>query len=326
VTSEFSVDALRCISAVVIVPRNGYANRLQAWASASALADSIGASTRVFWEPEGVAAADPFDLFDAPWFESLSISKEDLNDLVGGDHDSVPRYLTHDVVRSVMYLAGHDLGEQAFIPELIKLGKSLSTPHTLVIIAGGKFHTVDASHARAARQEFYQSLRWNAAINEVVEPLTLRHGPYVALHIRTTDRSIEAPGRTSIRRALEQVRGASAGRSLFVCADTAHSRRTWSKEAQRLGFDTWTVEEVEYDRSIPANGVSAMVDWLLLADAEMVIHPRDSTFSSEAAVAGGTWRVSVPLTAAPWLRSSRQVQRFLRDAAAFPRRRFQGIT
>ena len=311
---------------MVVVPRNGYANRLQAWASASALAAQAVSPLRVFWEPEEVAAAHPSDLFDAPWFETHSISNEELNDLLGGDHSSIPRYLTRDVVRSVVCLAGHDLGEQAFVPELIELSESLSTPHTLVIIAGGKFHTFDASHAREARRLFYRSLEWNPVINNAVEALTSDHVPYVALHIRTTDRSIEAPGRTSIRRALEQVRGGFAGRSLFVCADTAHSRRTWSKEAQRLGFDTWTVEEVEYDRSIPANGVSAMVDWRLLADAEIVIHPRDSTFSSEAVVAGGTWRESVPLAAPPWLRRSRQVQRFLRVAAAFPRRRFQGIT
>jgi len=323
VSTGFPAASLDNISQVVVVPRNGYANRLQAWASASALAEGIGPSAQVFWEPEDVAAARPGDLFESAWFKERSISADELGDLIGGDHTSLPRYLTHDPSRAVISLAGHDRGEQAFMAELTELGRSLSIPHTLVIIAGGKFHVTDEPQARRARQIFYRSLQWNAAIDNLVRNVTPSDGRYAALHIRTTDRSIEAPSQASIRRALEQVRCDLEERSLFVCADTAEARRTWSEEALNLGFEPWTVDDVEYDRSVPANGVSAMVDWRLLAGAEMVIHPRESTFSSEATVAGGSWDQSLPLTAGSWLRSARSFQRFLGNAASFPRRRLQ---
>ncbi len=317
------MGSMTSVAKVVLVPRNGYANRLQAWASASALAEAIGASAAIFWEAEHVAAARPEDLFDGAWFEARSMSADELSDLIGGDHTSLPRYLTHDPSRAVISLTGHDRGEQAFMTALMDLARSLSTPHTLVIIAGGKFHVTDELQARSARQVFYRSLQWNSAIDGLVLNMTPRDSHYAALHIRTTDRSIEAPSQRSIRQALEQVRHVFARRSLFVCADSAESRRAWSEEARNLGFEPWTVDDVEYDRSLPANGVSAMVDWRLLAGAEMVIHPSESTFSSEATVAGGSWDQSLPLTAGSWLRSARSFQRFLGNAASFPRRRLQ---
>lgn len=313
------------IASVVVVPRNGYANRLQAWASASALAEQIGLSAQVFWEPEDVAAARAEDLFEDAWLASRSISADELSDLIGGEHNSIPRYLTHDEGRSVIRLAGHDRGEQAFMSELVAFDRSLSTPQTLVIIAGGKFQMMGESQARTARQLFYRSLSWNSIIDDLVRKVIPSKGRYAALHIRTTDRSIEAPRHAKIRRALEQVRHDFADRSLFVCADSAEACRRWRVEARNLGFEPWTVDEVEYDRALPANGVSAMVDWRLLAGAETVIHPSESTFSSEATVAGGTWEQSFPLTAGPWLRSVRSFKRTLDNAASFPRRRLQGL-
>lgn len=324
-STGFVAAPLDNISRVVVVPRNGYANRLQAWASASALAEHIGVSAQVYWEPEDVAAARPEDLFENVWLTSRSISADELSDLIGGEHTSIPRYLTHDEGRAVIRLAGHDRGEQAFMSELIELGRSLSTPQTLVIIAGGKFHVMGESQARTARQAFYRSLSWNSTIDDLVRKVIPSNGRYAALHIRTTDRSIEAPRRATIRRALEQVRHDFADRSLFVCADSAEACRRWSGEARNLGFEPWTVDQVEYDRSLPANGVSAMVDWRLLAGAETVIHPSESTFSSESTVAGGSWDQSLPLTAAPWLRSVRSFQRTLDNAASLPRRRLQSL-
>lgn len=41
---------------IVVVPRNGYVNRLQGWASAAILAAQLDASLHVLWEPEGSAA------------------------------------------------------------------------------------------------------------------------------------------------------------------------------------------------------------------------------------------------------------------------------
>ena len=74
-------SALENISRVVVVPRNGYANRLQAWASASVIGYRSDARVQVLWESEATASASPLDLFDSSWFESQSISKKEfIND------------------------------------------------------------------------------------------------------------------------------------------------------------------------------------------------------------------------------------------------------
>lgn len=313
-------SALQNISRVIVVPRNGYANRLQAWASASVIGHRADAEVQVLWEPEANASASPLDLFDSSWFERQSISTREFIDLAGKEHSNLPRYLSTDATRGIVSLAGHDRGEQALLGQLKELDQSLSSSQTLIIIAGGKFFVTSEGQANRDRHSFYRSLKWSPEVKRAVKAASSDVGPYAALHIRTTDRSIEAPGSRKIRHALRQVREQFPDHSLFICTDTLHSRLVWRKEASNLGFETWSAVAVEYDRSLPGNGTSAMVDWLLLANADVVIHPRESTFSAEACIAGGTWDVSRPLGAERWLQSGRHLRRYVRDIATYPRR------
>ena len=95
---------------VIVVPRNGYINRIQAWASSATLATELGASCSVMWEPETVAAAAASDLFRDDAIASTFITAHELTTLLGQPHDSLPRYLTVMRPKGVVVLAGHDRG------------------------------------------------------------------------------------------------------------------------------------------------------------------------------------------------------------------------
>ena len=61
---------------IVIIPRNGYINRLQAMASAQILADQVGAELKVAWAPQDAAPAQARMVFNSALIGSDFISEE----------------------------------------------------------------------------------------------------------------------------------------------------------------------------------------------------------------------------------------------------------
>ena len=297
-----------CLTRVVVIPRNGYVNRLQAWASAAILADDIGAEHQVMWEPEAVAPASAVDLFDSSFVQNQFVSVETVTDMVGGPHSELPRYLTLDKDRDLLVLAGHDKGEQKFMDPLCEILNGPHCPSTLVIIAGGKF-TLDLTprfHHR--REEFYRSIAWHSGISTRVNRLLQDREPYYGLHIRGTDRAREAPTTLQITRALHRLWGRGESLSLFVTADTAQARQRWTTIAESVGFQTWTADHDVRDRGERAAGHDAMVDWLALTASIASTYSHTSTFGEEAAVAGGYVDDAIPLKANYTRRLSRDVR------------------
>ena len=309
------------IDQLVIVPRNGYANRLQAWASAHILARRLGAELRVSWEPEAVAATPAEALFHSDAIARTFMHPAALEQRLGRPHASIDRYLTHLADERVIVLAGHDRGEQAFMPELDAMLRTLTEPTTLIVIAGGQFAMAGGPDFRAQRADFYRALPWHPAIEERVGRELALHGRYAALHVRMTDRSTHAPTERALDRGLRILSERVPERSLFICADTDEAREHWAARARRIGFDPWAASDVEFDRGSSANGVSAMVDWLLLTHATGVVYPEASTFSTEAVVAGGTGSNAVPLHAGRATRVRRQLEAHARSAASYRSRR-----
>ena len=125
-----------------------------------------------------------------------------LDALIGGAHEELPRYLTHDRERDLIVLAGHDRGEQAFMGQLAAMLLGLEEPTTLVIIAGGKFHLPTDEDFTRQRAVFYRQLAWHPDLNRRMADELADHPDYVALHVRGTDRSLEAPTARTIREGL----------------------------------------------------------------------------------------------------------------------------
>lgn len=303
-----------------MVPRNGYANRLQAWASSAILAAEIDASLEVCWAPEPAAAATADILFAPHLIERQFIAEQTLQAKLGIPPSLLPRYLTVDAARGLIVLAGHDLGEQVFMPELAQLLADDSRLHTLVIVAGGKFHLPHSTDFVRQRSIFYRQLSWSAEIDCAVEMELARRPQYSALHIRQTDRSQQAPPRQAVRRGLRALAASGAPRPLFVAADSPDGRDTWLRESAALGFEPWIRTRADLDRSDPRAGVNALVDWRLLSCAEALVYPRESTFSEEASVASGHHDRSLPVSASVRRQRVRAGAALARSAATYPQR------
>ena len=304
---------------VVVVPRNGYVNRLQAWASAAILSAQLDVPLRVLWEPQEPAPAAADDLFDPAAVRRSFVQRADVAALA--THEDLPRYLTHLPDQRLIVLAGHDRGEQAFMGPLAALLLGLDEPTTLVIIAGGKFHLPTDDDFVRQRCLFYDRIPWHPELDAALAGHLAPHPHYVGLHVRGTDRSREAPPARVIRRGLQALADASDERELFVAADSPESRDRWSDEAAGLGFQPWSPAAIDHDRTRAEAGRDAMLDWRLLGHATALVYPAASSFGEEAAVATGHVTACIPLTASESRQRVRGIGELGRSALTYPTRR-----
>ena len=308
---------------VVLVPRNGLGNRLQAWASAAILAAQLDVPLKVMWEPERPAPAAPEDLFTAEALRTSFVGRAWLDELIGEAHELLPRYLTVHSSRGLVTLAGHDRGEQAFMTDLSAALCDPSRPHTLVIIAGGLFHMPSSEDFVRQRTLFYRALPWHHNLLSPSLAQIDRHAPYCALHIRQTDRSVEAPTRRTIRLGLESLAESSPERSLFIAADTSEGREMWAQDARQLGFDPWHSGDIVFDRTDVAGTVGAAMDWILLSRATALAYPAASTFSAEAAVASDSVATSISMRATQRRQQARMWRMRGHNALTYPSRHWR---
>lgn len=313
VTHEVSVRQ------IVLVPRNGLANRLQAWASSLILADTWNVPLHVVWETEKVMPATATDIFsndvNERWIRPTSI----LEDYVGARHAELPRYLNR--IGDTLVLAGHDRGEQSFMERVRCQVEASDGPSNLVIIAGGKFSLHNTPDFDAARSRFYKALMWSDAVearfSKVHQDLS-----FSALHIRGTDRALEAPTSRAFQRALHELRRTTAQDRLFICADSLQSLNKWVFRTKSMGFAPFTAHKPELDRALAQSTVDAAVDWRMLARASAIVFPAASTFSGEASIAAGEYCSTQPLHASRLLRNTRRAARASVSAITYPARRW----
>ena len=309
------------VDQVVIVPRNGLANRLQAWASAAILAAEWDVPLKVVWETEPAMPAEAADLF-APhvvrrWFSDPGL----VTSLTGSAHSTLPRYLTR--AGRALVLAGHDRGEQAFMPEVVDALGTVEESTALVLIAGGKFHLPGNQDFTRQRGLFYRELTWSDAVDTRFDSGVQGRGPYSGLHIRQTDRSLEAPTRRMIREGLRQLRDEVRERDLFIAADTDEALASWAERSTQLGFTPWSLSGVDRSRTQVEAVIAAAADWRVLSGATGLVHPAVSTFSGEAAVASGHPEHAIALEASSGIQRMRSLGALVRSALTFPARRLR---
>ena len=306
------------VERVVVVPRNGYVNRLQAWASSAALAAEWDAPLSVCWESESIAPATVGDLFESRSLHQW-VSSEEVEELCGVRHQELPRYLTHIPERSLVVLAGHDRGEQVFVPELLELVDTAAQLVRVVIIAGGAFGTADEERQCRYRHEFYRRLPWKQSIAERVKSVIGGRADFLGLHIRQTDRSRQAPTTRQVVEAMQQLREVSGLSSVFVAADTSAALIEWQQTLRAMGMQAWTAGTSDHARDSVDAGIAALIEWQVLGWSQGVVFSAASSFGAEAAVAAG----DVPalgLTAKPSLQRARAAREWLRTGATYPLR------
>ena len=269
---------------VVVVPWNGYVNRLQAWASASILAQGLGTELRVAWETEPVAPADASTLFSPSLMSESFVSLDYVSDLLDRPHSEMPRYLTINKSKGVAFLAGHDRGEQYFMEELLYELQTQPAIATLVIVAGGKFYSPYEQEFTSKRRTFYQQVSWHSEIQDLYLNTRLPGAEYLGLHIRETDRSREAPTQRSLTRAVRHLAEELKIENILVTGDTDSARSRWFDQLENLGLSPWVSAATNFNRGERESAREAIADWLLLGRSEAIIYSAQSSFGQEAAI------------------------------------------
>jgi hypothetical protein len=314
------MGSMASVAKVVVIPRNGYANRLQAWASAAIVARHWGAPLAVCWETEAVAPADAHALFRGAGEGAAFISSKELERLLGGSHEQLPRYLTHVPEDGIVTLAGHDRGEQPFMADLDLLAKKTTQPLTVVLIAGGRFHVPGETDFETQRRDFYRSLEWSNAIRERVDDVHSTVGPYIGMHVRGTDKAITVPTQRSLQQSILAVADRTGIESVFVAADTAGTRRLWLDRLKSHGKAPWFVDSTTHDRGSSRAGIDALVEWNLLARSTAMVFAEDSSFGHEAAISTLRPEMNMGLTAPAWRQTARKASNVIRAGLTYPAR------
>lgn len=319
-----AVTLQHSLERVVIIPRNGYVNRIQAWASAAILAEELSVPLLVHWAPEPVAPAAADEIFEISLQDLGFIDRAGLDSIVKTPHELLPRYLHSFEEQGLVVLAGHDQGEQVFMSALAERLNSGSSIKTLLIIAGGNFYMVGTEQeSKLARSRFYRQIPWKAQIGSNTHSAIASHSPYFAIHLRSTDRSREAPTRRQLKKALRALVATPGSHRLFVAADTNEAKRFWAEYAQALGIDAWSFTDMQLDRANSLAVIDAMTDWVTLGHSQALIYSATSSFGEEAAVATGNYEGSVGITASRLLMTYRDLRKLASNAIAYLQRMIQ---
>ena len=282
----------------MIVPRNGYVNRLQAIVSAQALAHSLGAFLGIGWERQQAAPVDVSAVLDlrAVQAEFLDLASSPTGARHAAD---VPVGITRGS-DGVVFLAGGMAGEQVLMPALRReLDEGINE---LVIVAGGKFWlhgdehltTQQADQFRSVRRELYADLKLNEEIEDQASTVVSRLPPhFLGLHLRYSDRNQQAPSRRSIREALSALRDDVEG-NVYIAGDDLSKVAEWRSWLDQHGWNTW-VNETSQAADVESRKADALVDWRILGAAHRLVYFAESSFGEEAAVASGHFDDSLGL-------------------------------
>lgn len=311
---------------LMLVPLSGYANRLQAVASATILAEQLGARLSICWESDPVVPVSADAVFSAGFCSRFVITPEQAVADFGHSRDSIPRYLTVDHDR--ILLAGSDRGEQHFMEGLRAAVRTSPSADTIVIAAGGRFFLPDEGEGedhwdprfRALRHDFYRGLQLHEDIEEAARRQVTERPPFIGLHVRYTDRAHQAPFDRTVRMAVRTVAEQSGLSDIFVAGDSAAARTKWADAAGRLNLTPWSVPHDAFDRSQAGSERAALVDWRILGQAAGLVYFAESTFAVEAAVASDGWEHSVGLGPHPLRSAAVRMGAYGRSALTYPRR------
>ena len=312
---------------VVVFPQSGYINRLQCMASAAILAGALGAEWYVCWENQPVAPAAPDDLFAESVLRDHFVTSEETRRRWGLVKAALPLYLTSDERTGRVVVAGHERGEQSLMPGLRRILEN-GLPPVIAVVGGGKFFlsgdealsTAQAAEFRELRRAQYASLEFAPSVEDSARQASDARGPFLGLHLRYSDRSLEAPWRRDIWPALERLRSQTGLADVFVASDSTREGARWTRLLGQRGMLPWSVPAATLDRSDPVSALAALIDWRILTRSAAMVYFSASSFAEEAAVASGAFDLGIGLppsrTRAAWVTA----QQYGRSAVTYPTR------
>ena len=301
---------------MILVPCNGYINRLQAIASSQLLAEELGASFQVCWMSEPAAPLEVSKIFAESFQNSYFSDPNEIEAELEIPLLEFAPYLHHN--GSIITLAGDTFGEQYFMPRLNEILESLTEHTTLVIRAGGNF-SLSSQEAWIERSKWYQSFCFGAEIEQHARIARINQSTYLGLHLRYTDRSNETPTRSQIRKALFELIERTGIHSVFIASDTKRELDRWAKLLNKVGVNSWSYEHPAVEKDMGYRGSAGLIDWRLLTSAEAMVYFYASSFGTEAAVASGRFDRSIPLARSSRILLQNKVSTFGRALYNYPK-------
>ena len=316
---------------IVIIPRNGYINRLQGMASAQILADQIGAELKVAWAPQDAAPAQAKIVFDSAVIDSDFISEEKCQQMCGFPPNEIPRYLNTSATESgarVVTLAGYELGEQYFMRELRDLIDTSPDVQIIAISSGGRFSLKsetpsvawDSQNFQSERARWYAKQNFSEKIESAIRGAAVSE-PYFGLHLRYSDRAHQAPTRREINRAVQRLASEINVRRVFIASDSRTEREWWSIKLKEQGFSVWWHDTAGNNRTHESGALGALIDWRLLGMSKSLVYFKESSYGYEAAVATQNFSGSIGLEANRIRSLSVRGKDLARNAITAPKRR-----
>ena len=278
---------------VTLLPMNGLGNRLQALSSSSIIAKTLGYGLEVKWPKQAVFSADWKLLFDSlPGVNSICDFPES-NEFI----NTIPNFTQFEKYSNQITLRNLRLGDQRHMPRLRKLIRESKSSPEILIITGEKFYFngsrffSDSDEFRSLRQEYYSKVKFSSKIEEeLASILQILGNGFWAIHLRTTDRIKE---KVSDARILHKINAGRAKGQLsnvvYISSDDRETALYWKASLEALNFKVVLQIDIPRDRSSESEAFYAMVDWLVLSKASRIVSYGETTFSYEAAVAGGSF-------------------------------------
>ena len=305
---------------VKLIPRNGLGNRLQAITSAILLSEDIGGEVKILWGKESLLPLNAEEVFSQStltrYFDTNSEAQ--INRLI----KETPQFLS--TVADEIFLRGNRLGEQKFMRKIKKLLTKNQNYQQMTIIAGGQFELDRHFSSRSNVEKFqerrhlvYNDINFTEEINSEAEEMLRRiDQPYIALHLRGTDRAHQAiPDNLLVQQCIRKSEILGV-KSFLILGDLAERIVRVSQLFQEMSITPQISPVDELARNTSSGAKMAILDWLLLKNAVSIVASKNSTFAIEASVAGGTYEESLFLQQ----RFPQRAQGYLKDRVVLVRK------
>jgi hypothetical protein len=284
---------------IKLIPRNGLGNRLQAITSAIVLSQDLDAEVRILWSEESQLPLKAEQVFSSSTLSELfeECTEPQISLLLS----EIPEFLTTSEETGQIFLRGNRLGEQKFMKKISELIRLNANYKQITIVAGGQFElnrnrklVQRQLKFQERRQHVYEKLIFNEAINDYADSM-LRSltKPYIALHLRGTDRANQSiSDHLLVRESIRIDKKINTG-SFLIVGDSADRIAKVKRlfEAESISPQLSPVKELT--RTSLTGSRMAIQDWILLKNAAVIVASSTSTFAVEAAVAGGIYEKSV---------------------------------
>jgi hypothetical protein len=276
---------------VIAVPRNGLGNRLQMLASSYVLSRNLQAEFEIVWTNQTVFPAR----FDSVF---TSMAGMPIHEKIFFAPEEYPTFTTVNSKNMSITLRNLRAGDQIFMPKLRKLIRKNFQTRCITIISGEKFNLnegryfKDSQLFRSLRKEFYEKLVFSDEVNHLIrETENQFEGPYWAIHLRETDRKNESLAIDAVVKEIMQLKNIPElqTQQVYIATDDHRRGLELSEKLTILGFKPKYLAKLNRDRLTEKEAVHSLLDWVILSRATRIVSYGTTTFSYEAAVAGGTF-------------------------------------